>query len=337
MRPSRLGLALVLVIAVAFASACQQRRQRDLAAQEQRVAALEAQRDALRARLADAQHDNVWLAGMPEASVRIGVPTALATDISGRLITGLTDLMTLELANITVRKSGTIKKTITLGDYELVVTINRITAALAAAKPSLTFGQDRIGLRVPARVKSGSGMATVHFRWNGRRIAGVVCGDADITQVVNGTVRPANYTVAGAAQLSVEPGRLRVKIVVPPTKIHVDVDPSAASLAAVRKILADKGGACGLVVDRVDILGAVMRLVEKGFDITLPVDKIPMLSLPIEIDTAMTVRGQSVPFGVDMRGVAVTERMVWLGADVRVGATRPADQPQRSFSRSMSK
>lgn len=319
---SRLATALVLVSVVAVLPACQQRRARDIAQQEQRVSALETQRDELRARLADAEHDNVWLAGMPDSSLRIGVPTALATEITGRVITGLTDLMTLELGNITVRKSGTIKKTITLGDYALVVTLDRITAQLGATRPSLAFGGDRLALRVPARVKSGTGTATIHFQWKGRRIAGVVCGDADITQVVTGTVRPASYTVAGTVQLVVDPGRLRVKIVVPPTRIHVDVDPSEASLAAVRKILADKGGACGFVVDRVDILGAVTRLVEKGFDVTLPVDKIPVFSVPIEIDTSMTVRGQSVPFGVDMRDVSVTERMVWLGADVRVGAVR---------------
>jgi hypothetical protein len=262
---------------------------------------------------------------MPNTTVRIGVPTILARALIQRIAAGFVDRITLELKNIKVRKSGTIKKIVTLGEYQLHITINRVTARLKTGKPTVTFGGNKVAMAMPVSVVSGSGRATIHFKWDGKNIAGAVCGDLDITQEVKGGVRPDHYSVSGALVLTATTEQLLAEPVFPRLTVKLKVLPAPESWAAAQKIIDDKRGICGFVLDRVDILGAVRKIIDKGFTVRIPTEKIKPLAVPVGINPSMQVREHTVALGISLSDLAITKSMIWLGSDVTVVVGDAAD------------
>lgn len=311
-------LPLVLLAVALGTSACSATDRKTDDELRAEIAGLERERDGLRGRLEALGGDDPWATGMPDASVRIGVPTALAAGLIQRVAAGFVDHVTLELTNLKVRKRGQVRKVITLGDYDLRVNVDRVTGRLKTETPRVTFGGNRVAVSLPVRVVSGNGRATITFKWNGRNIGGAVCGDQALTQVVTGGVRPDRYTVEGALLLSATPEQILAEPVFPLIKIKLRVKPSDASWAAARKVLDDKSGVCGFVLDRVNVMGYLEQLIDKGFDVRLPTEKIKPLALPVAVNPSLIVRGEPVAMGIQVSDLAITEQMIWLGAEVAV-------------------
>ncbi|MGD9903541.1 MAG: hypothetical protein AB7U83_08725 [Vicinamibacterales bacterium] len=282
------------------------------------IAALEAERDRLRERLESLVGRDPRLDGMPDAPVRLAVPTSLAADLVTRVIAGVADQVTIELRNLRVRKRGTVRKVITLGDYDLRVTVNRVVGTLRSGTPTVGFGDDEVALALPLEVAAGTGTATIEFTWDGRNISGAVCGDMTVTQEVSGAVVPHTYPVSGRLRLTATPTGILAEPQLPPMRLRLGVVPSNASWQAAQKILDDKTGLCGFVLDRVDVLGAVRRLVDRGFRVRLPVEKLRPVALPVGVEPTLQVRGEPVALGIRVGELAVTEHAIWLGAEVAV-------------------
>jgi hypothetical protein len=285
------------------------------------IAALQAERDDLRRRLGDAVAAEARLQGLPESPVRVGVPTALLRSLVERVAAGFVDSVSLELRNLRVRKSGTVKKVVTLGEYRLSVEIERVSGRLKAGRPEVGFGGNRVSLALPVLLASGSGDATIDFSWDGKSVSGAVCGDMEIRQKVSGRVRPDSYPVQASLELSAGANRILATPRFPVLKVKLRVEPSAQSWAALQKILDEKEGLCGFVLDKVDIAGVVEGLVAKGFDVRLPTEKIRPVEIPVGLAETLTVRGQPVTVAAKVGGLAITEHMLWLGAEVRLASS----------------
>jgi hypothetical protein len=290
------------------------------------IQALEKERDALRERVNDLMVNDPRLPGMPNTPVRVGVPTTLARDLIQRVVAGFVDQVTLELKNLKVKKSGRVKKVVTLGEYDLKVDIRRIEGRLKTGKPEVTFGGDAVALALPVTVVSGAGRATLQFKWDGKGAAGATCGDMEVTQEVSGGVRPDTYPVKGGLVLTATAKDILAEPRFPLIKVNLKVVPSDESWAAVDAILAQKGGLCGYVVEKVNVRGIVQRLVDKGFNVRLPTEKIKPMAVPIGIEPTMEVRGQPVALGIKLGELAITESVIWLGAHVSVAVGEEAEQ-----------
>ena len=209
-------------------------RRKDRATPEQirtQIAALEKEREQLRGRLDALIEREQRLEGMPETPLRVGVPTALVRELIEKLAGGFVDQVTLELKNIRVRKSGTVKKIVTIGAYDLDVNIDEgERAGSRPAKPDVRFGGNRVSLAMPVTVASGGGRATIRFKWDGKNVAGAACGDMDVEQVVTGSVKPSRYLVQGALLLTAT----AEQIVAAPT---LPADQGEAPDRAVRRVL----------------------------------------------------------------------------------------------------
>lgn len=330
--------ALLLVLIAAFAGVLyvgSLRREGRQTVREQReeIAALEQERDALRARLNDLAGKDPRREGMPDSSVRIGVPTALATDLIQRLAAGFVDSVTLDLKNLKVRKRGTIRKIVTLGEYDLRIDIHRVIGKLRTGKPIVVFGGNRVTVELPVAIASGTGNATIYFTWDGKNISGMVCGDHQIVQKVHGGVKPDRYELSGALVFSASAKQILAEPVFPLIKVNLKIDPSAESWASARKILDDKTGACGFVLDRVNVLGHVQRLIDKGFNVRLPTERIKPLAVPVGIHPTMEVRGQPVALGIKVTDLAITKHVIWLGSEVSVAiGEQPAAGPPKAVT-----
>jgi len=309
-------LAVVPVLAVSLSCG-----RKDRATPEQlrsEIAALEKEREILRGRFNELILNDPRIEGMPTTPVRVGIPTTLARDLIQRVVEGFVDQVTLELKNLKVKKSGTVKKVVTLGQYDLHVIIHRVSGKLKTGKPEVTFGGNRVTIAMPVTVASGSGNATIEFKWDGKGLADATCGDMQVTQDVSGSVRPDTYPVSGGLVLTATAKEILAEPRFPLMKIRLKVNPSAESWAAVDKILGEKEGVCGYVVDKVNVRGILQRLVDKGFNVRLPTEKIKPMAVPVGIEPTMEVRGQPVALGIKLGQLAITEQMIWLGADVTV-------------------
>jgi hypothetical protein len=317
LRPA--SLTLVVVTLIASSVACGGRGDRKTPEQlRAEIVALEKERDELRAKLGELIASDPRLAGMPEQPVRIGVPTVLAREMISKTVTGFVDQVALELRNIKVKKRGKVKKVVTIGTYDLRVLINEISGKLKTGTPVVRFGGNEIGLDLPVRVASGTGRATITFVWDGKNISGAVCGDMEVTEEVSGSVKPSNYPVEGTLHLTATAEQILASPKFPEVRINIKVAASEASWAEVQKILDSKEGACGFVVDKVNIPKILLALLDKGFNVRLPTEKIKPIAIPVGIQPTMEVKGRMVNLALKVGHLKITEHMIWLGGDVSV-------------------
>jgi hypothetical protein len=316
MRP-RSAVSAALVALAGFA--CRGREEAAPARMKAKIEALERERDELGAKLGDLVARDPRFAGMPGSSLRVGVPTSLARTLIQRVVGGFVDSVTLKLTNLTVHKAGTVKKVITIGDYDLDVAIGEVSGQLKTGKPEVAFGGNSVIVALPVQVVSGRGDATIDFKWKGKSVSGAACGDMEVRQTVSGSVKPDTYHVRGGLLLTATTERILVSPKFPVVRVNLKVEPSQESWAAVQRVLDSKEGVCGFVLDKVDIKGALERLVDKGFDVRLPTEKIRPMVVPVGLAPTITVRGASVTLGVKVDHLAITEHMIWLGAEVSLG------------------
>jgi len=313
------GTALALAVLLAFSPAC---RRRDAASPEQmraQIAAIEQELPVLRHKLGDLVERDPRLQGMPLAGVRLGVPTSLARTLIERVVSGFVDSVTLTLTGLKVKKAGTVRKVVTLGQYDLAVEITEVTGQLKTGKPTVAFGGNRVSLSLPVKIASGTGNANIAFRWDGKNVSGAVCGDMEVNENVSGNVKPAEYAVSGALQLTATARQILASPKFPVVRVNLKVEPSPESWAAVQAILDSKGGVCGVVVDKVNIRGVLEGLIGKGFNVRLPTEKIKPMAVPVGIAPTLKVRDETVRIEVKVSDLAITEHMIWLGADVKLG------------------
>jgi hypothetical protein len=320
---ARLAAAASLAAAALAVGACRKDRVRPDQLKAE-IAALEQEREALRARVGELMIKDPRVKGMPDAPVRVGVPTSLTRDLIEKVTAGFVDQVTLELKNLRVRKSGTVKKVVTLGEYALDVHIEKVQGRLKTGKPDVRFGGNKVSIALPVTVASGGGKATIRFKWDGKNVSGAVCGDLDVEQAVTGKVKPGSYPVAGALLLTASSQQIMAAPKFPPIKVNLKIDPSPESWAAVQKIIDDKEGACGFVLDKVDVLKIVRGLIDRGFNVRLPTEKIKPLAVPVGIEPTMSVLGQPMALEIKVADLTITEDMIWLGAQLRVDLPKSA-------------
>ena len=316
-------LVATALLALAAGAGC---RRGDAETPEQmqaRIDVLLRERDELRARQTEMVTKDPRLMGMPTNGVRVGIPTPLVRTLVQRVLTGFVDSVTLKLTRLKVHKAGTVKKIVTIGTYDLNVVIDEVTGRLETGEATLGFGGDQITVALPVKVKSGTGDATIDFTWDGKNVSGAVCGDMKIKQKVSGSVKPASYPVSGGLLLTADARQILASPRFPVVKVKLKVEPSAESWAAVQKILDGKEGVCGFALDKVNIAGVLEGLVGKGFDVRLPTEKIKPMAVPVGIAPTMNVRGKPLTIGVTLGHLAITEHMIWLGADVALGEADP--------------
>jgi hypothetical protein len=320
-------LAAVLCAVALASGACARRDASSKKELEKEVEALQRERDLLRSRVGDLMGKEPRLQGMPETTVRVGIPTSLARTLVERVLGGVTDQVTLELKNIRAHKEGSVKKLVTIGTYTLDVDVTRVRGQLRTGTPEITFGGDQVAVALPVSVASGTGDAKVRFVWDGKNVGGAVCGDLDVTRDVNGSVKRATYPVKGTLALAAKDGRILATPRFPVTRVRLEVEPSEKSWAAVQKLLDEKEGVCGFLVDKIDITKVVRDALAKGFTVRLPTEKLKPVAVPVGIEPQIAVAGKTLSFAVELGGLAVTEHVLWIGANVTV--TRAATPAAR--------
>ncbi len=292
----------------------------------ERIFSLEKARDELRGRLLALRGKDPVLASAPDAEVLVGVPEGVATEMLGRIASRLVHQVEVVLRDLDVHKAGELHTqgfVKTPGRYRVDLRIHEVTGLLELGTPRLDFRGDRVGISLPVKLVRGEGRATLRFAWESHGIAGLACGDFRARIPVSGRVVPRTYPLSGAFALDLVDGALVATPSFPDLKVNLRVEPSPETWTAVERVLSERSLQCRAALKLVDVPALLRRRLERGFDVKVPPRVFKPLRLPAALRSEVTVSGRARVVLTAPRELALTPKVVWLGADVK-SETRPS-------------
>jgi hypothetical protein len=291
----------------------------------ERIASLEKTRDELRARLLALRANDAVLASAPDGEVLVGVPEGVAAEMLGRAATRLVHQAQVVLRDLEVHKAGELHTqglVKTPGRYRVDLRIHEVSGVLEPGTPKLDFRGNGIGMVVPVKLARGEGRATLGFAWQSHGIAGLACGDFRAQIPVSGTVVPRTYQASGTFALELADGVLVATPSFPDLRVNLRVEPSAETWKEIARVLSERSLQCRAALKLVDVPALLRRRLERGFDVKVPPTVFKPLRVPAALRREVTVAGRTHVVVTTPRDLALTPKVVWLGADVK-GETRP--------------
>lgn len=332
MKRLMLGLGLLAAIAVAAGAVwLSSRPTPPPPPSEEELAALDARRVALQKQIDELiRKDDQGLDQAPPAGILIGMPTRLTGRVVSQVVTGLFGETTLTLRNLKARVSKDVRaklliKKRTIGHIDLEVDIHEVQGLLEPGQPELTFGGNRVGIRLPVRVARGSGRATLHAKWDSKGIANAVCGDVEVHPEVSGTVVPTDYEIEGGFRFAVRGGRIVLTPDFGELAVRIFVKADEESWQVVEKVVEERNAVCRTALDKVDLRAQLEKVLGKGFNVKIPPKIFKPVSLPAGIEKSLEMQGVKLTLAVVPTELVITPERMWYGADVRAKGDRPAE------------
>jgi hypothetical protein len=298
----------------------------------ERIARLQREVAALRAEFLDlaAKDPLVEKGAASEGHLTASMPPALFEAVVRRIADRYLDRVALDLDGLSVRKGGEIHRdtflgSIQAGDWTASIEFPRVRGVLRAGVPEVTLpGGNRVLVELPVHLEGGGGTARVHFQWDSRALVNLVCQDFEVTEQVQGRVRPRAYPVSGRFTLSAGPGVL----VATPSfddrfRIHPELD--AASWGVVGRALEHQNtlGKCGIGLHPEEVLAKLKALVDAGFVVKLPKKLFRGVSLPTRLSPTVNVQGRDVEVELTQSRLEAGPDGVWYGVWVKAGLPGP--------------
>lgn len=317
-----LGVLGVLTAAGLAAAFVARRAARRPAASGAELTALEARRDALRARLEQVLAAEPRLSAAPAGDVLVGMPQAFTTRLVGELTHALLSQVELRLRDLRAHKRDDVQVKSLLsfspGRYVLDVRVHEVRALLRPGAPRLRFNGARIEMSLPVTLAEGEGRATLDFDWDSRGVGSVVCEDFHVTQEVSGRVKPRTYTLEGAFTLKVEDGALVAQPVFRELRLHVEVEPSEATWQGVARALDERSWKCEKALGAVDVPKVLRGVLARGFDVSVPARLIRPVRLPAAFEQTLRLEGRTYELRAQPVDLSLHAGILWYGAGLAV-------------------
>lgn len=298
----------------------------ELAALESRRAELQKEFDAILAK------DDQGLSEAPPGGILIGMPTLLTDRVVEQVVTGLFGETTLTLRNLKAKVSKDVRaklvvKKRTIGHIDLDVDIHEVQGKLEPGKPQLKFGRNRIALRLPVKVASGHGRATLHVRWDSKGFANAVCGDVEVNPEVTGTVVPTEYEFSGNFAFSTQGSQVVLLPQFEDLELRIFIKADESSWKVVDQVVAARNPACREALEKVNVRAQLEKVLGKGFKVKLPKKIMKPIRLPAGIEKSLRIQGVDLTLQVKPTGLLITRDRMWYGVDVRARSPLPVVEP----------
>lgn len=260
----------------------------------------------------------------PPGDVLIGIPSSLVESIASEALLGPLRNVRLSLKNVVkVERSDEIQtKTflgqMTLGRYDLTVDVREVSAVMKPKTPKLTFGSNRIAIDLPVSVEAGDVKAKLTFKWDGRNLAGMVCGDLTSEHDLRASVPPVLVRLRGRFDVEARGEQLLVKPRIAPIEVAFKVEPPQRTWDFVDGLIESKNAVCEAALRKAAVGQKVKDLVSRGFKITVPTGWLRAMALPASFRDTVDVKGASAGFAITPTGVSITTTRIWYGANVTV-------------------
>ena len=299
---------------------------------------LRAENDRLRVRLDEllGKDPLVGSVGARKGDVHLVIQSALVRDVVKAVARRYLDRVELDLQlEKTVHETGTLKTDTFLGkmkagEWDVTAIIHRVRGVLAAGEPKLMVAPGNgLRLQLPVTIEKSDGTATVHFKWDSKGLANVVCHDFQMSRDIRGRLTSNSYVLDGVVQLAAGPQALRVEPSFPRSAFRLRVDLLPASWADVRQALAEQDTLlkCGAALDPDAVLPKLSALLSNGFDVDLPRSLFRMVDLPASVGGTGSLNGLAVEVLVATAGLEVTPEAIWYSASVTARPVTPPSPP----------
>jgi hypothetical protein len=296
---------------------------------------LRAEQAALRERLAAAVRRDP-LAGRVIAG-GADVVLAMRTDFVEALLAEVAhqyfDDVVLDLAAVRADADGELRpKTplgrVTLGEWRLATTVERLRGRLQAGHPRLRFQQDRVDVDVPIEVRPAPGRIALAFAWDSKGLVNVVCRDFAVERVLEGQVLRQRHRLDVAIRLASGDGFLSATPALADRRVRLRVDLTPESWASVERELAaqDRFARCGMLLKPERVLGELRALAERGIEVRLPEELVGSVRLPARLAQQVRLGTRDVELELRRPTFRVDRELVWSSARINAkGAARPVD------------
>lgn len=289
-----------------------------------RIERLKTERARLQEELRSSLNDDAKLVDAPGGAVLIGVPASLVESIVSEALTGplrnvrlnLKDVVKVERKDII--RAKTFLGMMTLGHYALTVNVREVAAVMKPHAPKLGFGGNRIAIDLPVSVEAGAVKANLHFKWDGRKLAGVVCGDLTSEHDLRAAVPPVTARLRGRFDLEARGEKLIVKPVIAPIDLAFKVEPQQRTWDFIDELIESKNAVCEAALRKAAVGQKVKDLVARGFKVRIPTNWLHAMTLPASFRDTVDLKGATAGLAITPAGVSITKTRIWYGADLAV-------------------
>jgi hypothetical protein len=301
----------------------------------QRIEALKVERSKLQDELRSLLPADARLLDAPHGDVLIGLPSTLVESIASEALLGplrnvrltLKDVAKVELADEV--RTKTFVGMMTLGRYALTVDVQEVNAVMKPKIPKLSFGSNRIAVDLPVSVEAGEVKAKITFKWDGRNLAGVVCGDLSGEHELRASVPPVLVRLRGRFDVEAVGDQLIVKPRIAPIAVAFRVEPPQRTWDFIDELIGSKNAVCEAALRKAEVGRKVKDLVSRSFKVTVPTAWLHETALPASFRDTLDVQGTSAGLAITPTGVSITKTRLWYGANLTIRKQK-AREPRRS-------
>ena len=262
-------------------------------------------------------------------SVLVGVPAGVAERLAGEAVSALGAEIRLTLRDLRFRKEDEVRARLLLGRrsvgrFALSVHVHEVRAVLRPGRPRLSFANDRVDVTLPVAVEDGTGRARLRFKWDGRGVAGAVCGDFEVNHELTASVPRRSHTLRGALRLRVDGSALVGQPEFADVKLQVPIEPSAEAWRFVDDLIAERGALCRTALAKADVKQKIRDLLARGVRVTLPRRLLERpVRLPVEVERSLAMPGRPMRVEVLPSEVILTPARLWYGVRVELRKQAP--------------
>jgi len=228
-------------------------------------------------------------------------------------------------------KAKTFLGEIDAGTWRVDLTIHGIRGVLRGRAPSVALGEaNRVKLSVPVLLEGGHGAATVHFSWEAKGAAKLICRNFELTREFDGLVLPDRYVVSGAFLLRAAPDSITTQPEFVDTAYRLHFDLPAHGWEEARAALATQEGLlkCGIRLNPSEAVLDLQRLLREGFDVKLPQVLFRAVTLPATLRQSVKVEDKVLELHATASSLQVTPDALWYSAGVHTVSHEGASAPR---------
>jgi hypothetical protein len=298
-----------------------------------RLQALQHVHDQLHARLEEAVGRDPIAAHVfaDRGQLVVAIRAGLIEDLTARIARQYLQQVTLDLGAVQAHADGTLRKDTFLGqkrvgDWDLTVTIHKLIGQLRAGEPRLTFARNVLDVELPVEIQPASGQIGLHFAWDSKSIANLVCKDFEVNIDLDGRAPRQKHVLRGQIVLSANDAELKATPIVPDRSFMLKVDLTPRSWAKVEAELRaqDTAGRCGMFMNPQVVLHDLRELVtERGLKIKLPERIIRPVRLPARFEQTVKVNDSVVQLSLEGERLTSSDSMLWSSTKIGIASAEP--------------
>jgi hypothetical protein len=265
-----------------------------------------------------------------DIEVVVAVPNRFVKEALSRTLAEALNGVSLRIKNLEVHVVEDVNVRIlvpdvTLGTIALDVLLQDVRGVVRTREPAISIGEGEIRGSVWVDVLEGRGRVHLRLHWTGQALTRLVCGDTTLAREVEGTLAPFAVHLRGGAIPRVEGSEFVLKPVVPPTYFRLVIRPSRESWESVEKALDAQSNVCRFALRKIDALGKLRELLERGIQVTVHTEKLRPLRLPVDVSERVLLQDRELEVRASPASLEIRRRYVWFGSDFEVWRVPPSN------------